>query len=192
MTVRQAALCVPAALAVGFLAGSPVLGQMAPSGRDAAAEALAALHVPQADFRREWVEIGAYTVLAAPPEHSGSQVHAVYTERRNVDAFLRTGKFPDGTVLVKEVFAAATESLTTGTVSYAGDLMGRFVMVKESSNRFAGVSPLWGDGWGWAFYKGTETAKPETTDYRKDCLGCHEPARSQDLVYIQGYPALRR
>ncbi|WP_204376627.1 cytochrome P460 family protein [Methyloceanibacter marginalis] len=51
---------------------------------------------------------------------------------------------------------------------------------------------MWGDGWGWAFYEGTETQKTITTDYRKDCLGCHEPARGQDLIYVQGYPILKR
>ena len=31
-----------------------------------------------------------------------------------------------------------------------------------------------------------------TTNYKTDCLGCHEPARATDLVYVQGYPMLRR
>lgn len=65
-------------------------------------------------------------------------------------------------------------------------------MVKDKTGKHAGQSPLWGDGWGWAFYEGTETQKTVTTDYRKDCLGCHEPVRSQDLIYVQGYPVLKR
>ena len=65
-------------------------------------------------------------------------------------------------------------------------------MVKDGNDSQAGRSPLWGDGWGWAFYEGTETRKTVTTDYRDDCLACHEPVRGQDLVYVQGYPVLSR
>jgi hypothetical protein len=31
-----------------------------------------------------------------------------------------------------------------------------------------------------------------TTNYKTDCLGDHEPARATDLVYVQGYPMLRK
>jgi hypothetical protein len=50
-------------------------------------------------------------------------------------------------VLVKDVFAARTEALTTGTASYAGDLAGRFVMVKDDAGKL-GSGPRFGDGWG--------------------------------------------
>ena len=82
--------------------------------------------------------------------------------------------------------------MTTGIASYADTLVGRFIMVKDQTDRYAGESELWGDGWGWAFYEGTETRETLTTDYRDDCLACHEPARSQDLIYVQGYPVLNR
>jgi hypothetical protein len=52
--------------------------------------------------------------------------------RENVDAYLKTGHFPEGAVLVKDTFAARTEPLTVGTSSYAGDLAARFVMVKDT------------------------------------------------------------
>jgi hypothetical protein len=32
--------------------------------------------------------------------------------------------------------------------------------------------------------------KQVATDYKKDCLGCHIPARGTDWVYVQGYPVL--
>ncbi len=150
-----------------------------------------ALHVPIVDYRREWIQLGTFSVLADVPSDGAKELHVVYTERKNLEDYLKSGQFPDGTVLVKDVFAAKTESLTTGTASFAGDLAGRFVMVKDAANQRAGPSPLWGDGWGWAFYEGSETKRTVTTDYRADCLGCHEPARSQDLIFVQGYPILR-
>lgn len=152
----------------------------------------ARLHVPMEDFRREWALLGVYSVLGDDPEKGAKELHVVYAKREVVAAYRESGTFPDGAVLVKEVFAARTEALTTGTASYAGTLVGRFVMVKDNGNGYAGASPLWGDGWGWAFYRGEETKRTVTTDYRRDCLGCHEPARGRDFIYLQGYPVLKR
>jgi hypothetical protein len=158
---------------------------------EAASDPQALLYVPDADYRRDWVLLGSFSVLADDPEAGAKEFHVVYTPRENVDAYRKTGAFPDGAVLVKDVFATSTEAMTTGTSSYADTLIGRFVMVKDQANKNAGVSPLWGDGWGWAFYEGAETRKTVSTDYKEDCLGCHEPVRDQDLLHIQGYPVLK-
>ncbi|MEZ5874067.1 MAG: cytochrome P460 family protein [Hyphomicrobiales bacterium] len=150
------------------------------------------LHVPAADYRRDWVLLGSFSVRADDAEQGAKELHVVYAAPATVDAYRRTGAFPAGATLIKDVFATKTEALTTGLASYAGALKGRFVMVKDSASGHGGESPLWGDGWGWAFYAGEQTEKTITTDYRKDCLGCHEPARAQDLIYVQGYPVLKR
>ena len=61
--------------------------------------------------------------------------------------------------------------------TYAGDLVGRFVMVKDGAGKL-GAGPRFGDGWGWAFYEGSETKRTVTTNYQNDCLSCHEPVRA--------------
>jgi hypothetical protein len=149
------------------------------------------LHVPEVDYRREWVLLGSFSVLADEPPDGGKELHVVYTAPENVEAYREDGEFPDGAVLVKDVYSTATEAMTTGTVSYADALVGRFVMFRDADDEHADESPLWGDGWGWAFYEGTETTDTVTTDYTVDCLGCHEPVRDQNLIYVQGYPVLR-
>ncbi|MER8634450.1 cytochrome P460 family protein [Mesorhizobium opportunistum] len=154
-------------------------------------EARIKLTVPTVDYRTKWVSLGSFSLLSDEPDKGAKQLHVVYTQPESVEAYLKTGTFPDGTVLIKDVYGTKTEDLTTGRSSYADTLIGRFVMVKDKSNKRASVSPLWGDGWGWAFYEGAETQKTVTTDYRGDCLSCHEPARNQGLVYTQGYPILR-
>ena len=58
----------------------------------------------------------------------------------------KTSIFPDGSVLVKEVYQAATGEMQTGVVSRAQTLKGWFVMVKESKEIHPG-NPLWGEGW---------------------------------------------
>src|SRR5262249_16601491 len=137
-------------------------------------EAEAVLQVPAVDYRKEWVQLGTFSVLADKPDDGAKQLHVVYTARRNVDAYLETGRFPDGGVLRKAVSNPRTEALTPGTSSYAGDLAGRFVLVKDSAGKL-GTGPRFGDGWGWAFYEGAETKRTVTTNYKTDCLTCHEP-----------------
>ena len=115
----------------------------------------------------------------------------VYTEQASALAFRRTGKFPDGATIVKELRAGHADNYTTGTgVSYATDgLKQWFVMVKDAEGRFES-NPLWGDGWGWALFKPDQRSKNVATNYKTDCLGCHIPAKSTDWVYTQAYPTL--
>src|SRR4029077_7994133 len=103
--------------------------------------------------------------------------------------YRKNGKFADGTVLVKEVFGTDHGSLTTGEVHWAKATKVWFVMIKDDKGRYPG-NPLWGDGWGWALFKADAPDKQVATNYKKDCLGCHVPAKTTDWVYIQGYPVL--
>ncbi len=150
------------------------------------------LYVPDIDYRQEWVQLGTFSVLADEPEDGAKEMHMVYVEREAVRAYLATGTFPDGTKIVKDVYETRTEELTTGTASYGNSLAGRFVMVKDADNSNASSSPLWGDGWGWAFYEGDEKRLTVTTNYEADCRGCHLPAEETDFLYVQGYPLLQR
>ena len=184
---------LPATLLIsGVVAATAMIAHSESERAAAASDPQALLYVPDANYRRDWVLLGSFSVLADDPEAGAKEFHVVYTLPENVDAYRKTGAFPDGAILVKDVFATSTEALTTGTASYASTLIGRFVMVKDQANKYAGASPLWGDGWGWAFYEGTETRKTVSTDYKEDCLACHEPVRNQDLLHIQGYPILKK
>lgn len=192
-TLRAALAAAGAGAAVALLGlmTSWSSTRAAEAAKPQSVEAEAVLQIPAVEYRKEWVQLGTFSVLADKPADGAKQLHVVYTARQNIEAYLRTGRFPDGAVLVKDVFNARTEALTTGTSSFAGDLAGRFVLVKDSAGKL-GTGPRFGDGWGWAFYEGVETKRTVTTDYKNDCLSCHEPARGQDLLYIQGYPLLRK
>jgi hypothetical protein len=188
--MRKQTVCVLALAAV--TASGAHAGDAANATNAITVEAEPVLQVPSADYRTTWVQLGTYALLADAPADGAKKLQYVYTERKNLEAYLKSGSFPDGTVLVKEVYAGKTETLSCGTVSYAGDLVGRFILVRDSTNAKADSSPRFGDGWGWAFYPGSETKMTTTTNYKTDCLGCHEPARATDLVFIQGYPLLRK
>jgi len=145
------------------------------------------LRVP-ADYRTSYQFLGSWAI--ANDKGQGSKgLHVVYASPGALEAYRKDGHFPDGSVLVKEVYETATGKMTTGTVSHAQKLQGWFVMVKDSKNSHPG-NGLWGDGWGWSWFNADNPSKTTSSDYRIQCLTCHEPARDTDLVYVQGYPPL--
>lgn len=147
------------------------------------------LRVPE-NFRTDYVMLGAWSVVGDADTGGGVGLHVVYAPPAAVDAYRKTGAFPDGTVLVKELFNGKTETLTTGEATRAASVAGYFVMVKDTKGRFKG-NPLWGDGWGWSFFAADKPTQATTKDYKEECLACHEPVRSTDLVYIDAYPVLK-
>jgi cytochrome P460 len=146
------------------------------------------LHVPE-NYRTHYEYLGTWSV-AASGSPGTKEMHIVFASPGAVSAYERTGSFPDGTVLVKEVVEATTAPMTTGTVSRYDQLKGWFVMQKDSKNTHAG-NALWGDGWGWSWFDADKPKKTTSTDYKKDCLTCHIPAKDTDWIYIQGYPTLK-
>ena len=137
------------------------------------------------DFRDRYPTLGTYFVL----DPKGNQMHATHASPGAAEYYRKNGKFADGTVLVKEIFATNHAQMTTGDSHWATATQIWFIMVKDEKGRYPG-NPLWGDGWGWALYKSDAPDKQVATDYKKDCLGCHVPAKSTDWVYVKGYPVL--
>ena len=147
------------------------------------------LRVP-ANYRTSYQMLGSWAV-AADDGRGSKEMHVVYASPGSMAAYRKNGHFPDGTVLVKEVFKASTKDMTTGTVSSAGTLAGWFVMVKDNAGRFPG-NKLWGEGWGWSWFDAANPARTTSKDFRADCLGCHIPAKATDWIYVFGYPGLKK
>ena len=143
------------------------------------------IHKP-ADYRDRFQALGVFSVADA---NGTVDLHYTYAPPGTAEYYRKNGKFADGTVLVKEVFGTDHGQMTTGEVHWASKTKIWFIMVKDEKGRYPG-NPLWGDGWGWALYKSDAPDKQVATDYKKDCLGCHVPAKSTDWVYVQGYPVL--
>src|ERR1700722_7809023 len=109
--------------ALGLLAVAAIVGnwQMNSLAADrgvkaeAAADANGNLHVP-GGYRTTYEFLGTWAVAADQGEGS-KELHVVYASPGAIAAYRQDGHFPDGAVLVKEVHRAATEPMTTRTVS---------------------------------------------------------------------------
>jgi len=146
---------------------------------------------------RAWVFVGA--PLTPNGLNNGKanfpEYHHVYVEKKNVDAYLKTGEFPEGTVIVKELtrvlnpdFPDGSRKEPSGRGYFNGEFNGIDVSVKDSK-RFAETN-----GWGY-FTFGHHPLPYDKTAAEKavaECAGCHlANVASTDMTWIQFYPLLR-
>src|ERR1700757_1779729 len=100
---------------------------------------------------RKWVFVGApLTPNGLNDGKAGfPEYHNVYIEEKNVDAYLKTGEFPEGTVIVKELnrvldptFPDSSRTEPSGRGYFPGRFNGIDITVKDSK-RFANTNN-WG------------------------------------------------
>jgi hypothetical protein len=149
-----------------------------------------------ASFRR-WVFVGA--PLTPNGLNNGKagfpEYHHVYVEEKNVDVYLKTGSFPEGTVIVKELtrvlnptFPDGSRTEPSGRGYFNGEFNGIDVTVKDSK-RFAKTN-------GWGFFTFGHHPLPYAATAAEssvtECAGCHiANVAKTDMTWIQFYPLLR-
>ena len=146
---------------------------------------------------RAWVFVGApLTPHGLNNNEAGfPEYHNVYIEKHNVDAYRKTGSFPEGTVIVKELtlvlnptFPDGSRTEPSGRGYFNGAYNGMDVTVKDSK-RFAKTN-----GWGY-FTFGHHPLPYEQTAAESsaaECAGCHiANVAKTDMMWIQFYPLLR-
>ena len=135
----------------------------------------------------------AAAAASAPPPRAGrQQFHNVSIDKAAYEYFLANDRFPEGTILVMQVFEAADKEpkgvLASGV--FNGRRVGLDVAVKNASRPDGKTTP-------WAYYNFTDrsdrskvlasaAAFPDEA-----CANCHQRHASIDNVWVQFYPALR-
>jgi len=123
------------------------------------------------------------------------EYHHVYIEKKNVDAYLATGSFPEGTVIVKELtrvlkptFPDGSRTEPSGRGYFNGEYNGIDMTVKDSK-RFAATN-------GWGFFTFGHHPLPYNQTVAEQpadvCAACHiANVAKTDMTWIQFYPQLR-
>jgi hypothetical protein len=153
---------------------------------------------------RSWVFVGAdlgpeyrsnpdEPAKEAKPAHDtkiGGDFHNVYINPEAYRVYIETGKFPDPTILVMEVFKGETRDakgvLERGWIE--GKRVGVEAAVKDSRRPGGGVP--------WAYYNFALDAQSKPTTPARahadaSCYDCHLKHASVDNVWVQFYPTLR-
>lgn len=118
-SIRVLAVSAAGLSALVVVVAGGQIGSIAQNGEliaEAVADANGNLHVPDA-YRTTYQFLGTWAV-AADQGQGSEELHAVYASPGTITAYRKDGHFPDGAVLVKDVYRAATEPMTTGTVSH--------------------------------------------------------------------------
>jgi hypothetical protein len=146
------------------------------------------------DFQ-QWIFIGAPLTpnglnngQAAFPEF-----HHVYVNPDAYSVYQQTGRFPEGTVIAKELvllqkpdYKDGSKNAASGRGFFGGELQGMDVMVKDSK-RFAKTN-------GWGFFNFGHHAPPYQSSAKAApvdaCAACHTANAHEDMVFTHYYPVL--
>jgi len=141
---------------------------------------------------REWIFVG--TPVTPNDMNDGKapfpEFHNVYIDPVSYAHYKNTGKFREGTIMVKELVSVGAKSAPSGNGYFEGDFIGLEATIKSSK-----LFPKEPGNWAYfSFtnadhslpYKKTATAFPAQA-----CNSCHEASAADDWVFTQYYPVLR-
>ena len=138
---------------------------------------------------REWPFVGSALGLTYEAETASPDAPPIFTNvfvnPSSHRAFMETGMWPSGTVLVLEFRRSQTDAAPNEGGRFQGDLLGLEAEVKDS--RFSD---------GWAFFnfgRGTdltEVAAPLAGDAAAPCVQCHTKETAVERTFVQFYPTL--
>lgn len=135
---------------------------------------------------REWMFVGsnlgmAYSDAAKPRV----TYHNIYLQREAYQQYVKTGRFPDKTMMVMELMKPGSNASINKQGSFQDSAIGIEVALKDES-RFA-------EKWAYFNFIG-EGDKPlaDAGAMKKDqCWKCHNEHGAVDNVFVQFYPILR-
>ncbi len=194
----------------GFLAGLGAVVLALPfAGLGRAAQASVSQAVERAQFTsdgqavrpdgwRSWIYVGAPLTPNAlnGGEAPFPEFHNVYIEPSAFEAYQRTGEFPEGTQIAKELVLVVSEGASedgstnqaSGRGYFQGEFQGLELTVKDAS-RFPN------EPGSWAYFSFGHHAPPyaETAPAfpTSACNACHQASAAEDWVFTQFYPVLR-
>jgi hypothetical protein len=134
---------------------------------------------------RTWIYLStgldmSYVEGAGNPDHI---FDSVFVNREAYDSFVRTGHWPDKTVMVLEVRKGASKGSINKRGQFQTDKLAAEAHVRDES-RFK-------DSGGWAFFGfggGEQPAAKLPTG--AGCIRCHEGHAAVDTTFVQFYPTL--
>jgi cytochrome P460 len=132
---------------------------------------------------REWVYLTTGFDMSYNPAASMADHHMfdnVFVNPESYKAFVKTGTWPDKTMLVLELRGAEGKGSINQKGNYQSDVMGLEVHVKDQA-RFPGQ---------WAFFGFDDDKPAKMTPTSADCYTCHAAHGAVDTTFVQFYPTL--
>jgi cytochrome P460 len=191
--VAASAIAASAMAAVSLRSAAPARPVTA-RGDSQASEMPAPRYARDGSLRRPtgyelWVLAGSSLGLGYSEGMAGNRdpgmFHNVYIPRQAYEQYLRSGNFPEKTMMVMTLYAAGEKVAPSKQGYFQGDFLGMEAAVKDSDRRAEG----------WAYYsftRGMGTLADSAQPFPKSaCFSCHVAHGGKDNVFVQFYPLLR-
>lgn len=134
-----------------------------------------------ADYRT-WVYLSSGMDMAYSDLPQLATMHVfdnVFVDRPSYAAFLRTGRWPDGTIMMLEVRRGEQKGSINRKGQFQTGVMATEAHVKD--RRFSS---------GWAFFSFAGDKPAAAHPQTSDCNQCHEQHAAVDTTFVQFYPTL--
>ena len=132
---------------------------------------------------RQWVYLSTGFDMSYNPamQMDHHMFDNVFVNPEAYNAFLKTGTWPDKTMLMLEARSAVDKGSINQKGNYqSADIMGLEIHVKDQS-RFSGK---------WAFFRFSGTGPAKMLPTTTDCYTCHSDHGAVDTTFVQFYPTL--
>jgi hypothetical protein len=171
-----------ACTALALVVASPRLGRTAQSNSNAPTYATDGKLKFPANYR-EWIYLT--TGMDMSYRQIGGMDHSmfdnVFVNPEAYKVFVRTGTWPDKTMLVLEArMAGSKESINKKGHFQTTEVMAREIHLKDES-RFPGK---------WAFFTSEDGVTATLLPKEMECYSCHEQHAAVDTTFVQFYPTL--
>jgi hypothetical protein len=138
--------------------------------------------LPPSDYR-EWIYLTSGLDMSYTPRVANSEGMSmfdnVFVAPEAYRAFLKTGTWPDKSMLVLESRGAESHvSINKAGRSQGQDVMGVEVHLKDESRG------------GWAFYAFDSATPAKMIPKEASCYSCHQQHAAVDTTFVQFYPTL--
>ena len=128
---------------------------------------------------RNWPLVGSSLAMSYSEAPKQEEFHHVYLDPKSYELYKSSGKFPDQTVLVMEVYSASSQVSINRHGRFADKLLRMEAAVKDKRLP---------DKWAYFhFEEGADTAKAFP---KEKCWDCHNEHAETDNVFTQFYGVL--
>jgi hypothetical protein len=138
---------------------------------------------------REWTFLAAGLGMTYEPSSRSADAPQsftnVFVNPSAYRSFMQTGKWPNGTMLMLEIRASASEGSINKGGHFQTELVGLEGHVKDSRYK---------DGWAFFNFRDRqglkEASEPLNEEQAKRCVDCHTQNGAVDRTFVQFYPTL--
>lgn len=134
---------------------------------------------------RRWVYLSSGFGMSYSPDAGGNGNPAftnVFVNPASYESFVASGKWPDKTMFVLEVYSSTSHGSINQHGSFQKEFRGLDIEVKDQAK--------FKDQWAYFGFDETQKSSAAMTPAKNECWTCHEQSAAVEHSFVQFYPEL--